>query len=264
MKYFDQENKRLIYIKNSPNEEFWTKHWLRDGNLRRNIELGERNGLVKRITEKFLKKQTKVFEGGCGIGQNVYGLSKWGYEASGVDFAEDVIKRAKECFPNLRISVEDVRRLDYPNECFDGYWSLGVIEHFTEGYEAIIKEAGRVLKKGGYIFLTFPWMSPLRKFKAKMNLYPRKDKVNMSDFYEFMLDDKQVVKNIETHGFRLIFRSPSDAVKGLKDEIPMLRPILQKVYDSGNIFMKAIRFIISVFFAPFAGHIILLVFKKTQ
>lgn len=264
MEYFDPENKRLIYIKNSPNEEFWTRHWLQNGNLKRNIELGERNGLVKRITERFLKKHSRVFEGGCGIGQNVYGLAKWGYDASGADFAEGVIKRAKECFPDLRISAEDVRKLDYPDKYFDGYWSLGVIEHFAEGYESVIKEAGRVLKEGGYLFLTFPWMSPLRRAKARMNLYPLKESANMSDFYEFVLDDKQVARNIETEGFRLIFKSPSDAVKGLKDEIPMLKPVLQKIYDSRNIFMKGVRFVLSALFAPFSGHIILLVFKKTR
>lgn len=263
MKYFDSENKRLVYIKTASSEKFWTEHWLEDGNLKQKIELGERNGLVKQTTEKFLPKHCRVIEAGCGIGQNVYGLKKWGYEAYGIDYTEEVVRKSKEYFPDLNIFVQDVRKLNFPDAYFDGCWSLGIIEHFTEGYEAIIKETNRVLKKGGYLFLTVPWMSPLRKIKARMNLYPpfRKD-LDMNDFYEFMLDDKQVIQNIEALGFQLVKRTPQDAVKGMKDEIRGFGIILQGIYDSKNIIAKALRFAISLIFAPFAGHIILLVFKK--
>ena len=265
MKYFDAENKRLVYIKNAPNEEFWTNHWLHDGNLKQKIEFGSRNGLVKKTTKKFLGEKSKVIEAGCGIGQNVYGLKQWGYDAYGIDFTKEVIKKSKEHFPNLNLLVQDARKLSFPDNYFDGYWSLGVIEHFTEGYDLIIREARRVLKNGGYLFLTVPWMSPLRKIKAEMNFYPPfKEGTDMINFYEFMLDEKQVVKHIEANGFKLISSNPYDAVKGLKDEISGLGFFLQKVYNSGNIIIKAFRFLVSIIFAPFAGHVILLVFKKIR
>ena len=263
MKYLDTENKRIIYIKSASTKEFWTDHWLFDGNLKKRIKSGDKNGLVKNITEKFLKKGSRIIKAGCGISQNVYGLTEWGYEAFGIDYTEDVIKKTKELFPDLNISVQDVRKLNFPNDYFDGYWSLGVIEHFVDGYDPIIKEAKRVLKDGGYMFLTTPWMSPLRKMKAKMRLYPIfKKEINTSNFYEFILDDKQIINNIEANGFKLILRRPYDAIKGFKDEISGLGVILQKIYDSKNMFVKAFRFCISIIFAPFAGHIILLVFRK--
>jgi len=64
-----------------------------------------------------------------------------------------------------------------------------VIEHFWEGYNEILKEAKRVLKPKGYLFLTFPYMSPLRKFRANLGLYRILDFNNKSkndDFYQFI------------------------------------------------------------------------------
>jgi len=42
--------------------------------------------------------------------------------------------------------------LKFPNNFFDGYWTLGVIEHFWEGYNQIIEEAKRVIKPGDIYF----------------------------------------------------------------------------------------------------------------
>jgi hypothetical protein len=96
-----------------------------------------------------------------------------------------------------------------------------------------------------------------------LGAYPKIDK-NSDEvhFYEFMLDSKQLIKTIESEGFKLVLRHSHDAVKGLKDEVPLFRLVLQKIYDGRSIFAKVLRGLISVFIAPFAGHIILLVFRK--
>jgi len=265
IKYWDKENKRLTAIGEAATAEFWKKHWLSPDNFDKRVRAGAGRGLIKKYTSKFLNSPAKIIDAGCGIGQNVYGLSQWGYDAYGVDFAEDVVKNTKKNFSDLKIFTQDVRKLDFPDGFFDGYWSLGVIEHFKEGYGDILKEAKRTIKKNGYLFLTVPWFSPLRRIKAKFGRYPVFDKnTDMTNFYEFMLDDRQLIKRIEKEGFELVLRHPYDAVKGLKDEIPLFRPILQKIYDSRNAFAKGLRFFLTVIFAPFAGHIILLIFKKHE
>jgi len=140
----------------------------------------------------------------------------------------------------------------------------GVIEHFWEGYDEILKEAKRVIKPGGYLFLTFPYMSPLRKFKVKLGLYPvfKKEKVNLDKFYQFILNTERVKKDVEKYGFKLCLQYPFDATKGIKDEVPFLNPILKKIYISQNIFAKGIRFLISILFSKMTSHMILLVFQK--
>jgi hypothetical protein len=84
----------------------------------------------------------------------------------------------------------------------------------------------------------------------------------MENFYEFMLDDIKVVDYIEKQGFECVLRKPHDATKGIKDEIKFLKPLLKKIYNGRNVFWKGLRYILSIIFASFAGHIILLVFRK--
>ncbi|MHA1440152.1 MAG: class I SAM-dependent methyltransferase [Promethearchaeota archaeon] len=264
MKYYDEKNKRLIIFQEKANSEFWDKHWQSD-NFVEKVKLGERNSFIKKITKKYLTQASKILEGGCETGQNVYGLNCWGYDAYGCDFAENTINKIKREFPNLKVSTQDVRKLKFPNNFFDGYWSLGVIEHFYQGYDEILAEAKRVIKPGGYLFLTFPYMSHLRKFKANLRLYKIFDfnnKLKNDDFYEFILNAEEVKGVVENYRFKLISKYPFDATKGIKDEITWTKPILQKVYNSRNIIAKGIRFLNSILFSNISSHNILLVFKK--
>jgi ubiquinone/menaquinone biosynthesis C-methylase UbiE len=264
MKLYDKINKRLIMLKQKADSKYWDKHWQTES-LVEKVKAGANNRLVKKFTTKFLKPGAKILEGGCGIGQNVYGLKSWGYEAFGVDFAPKAIKKVKTKFPDLNISVQDVRKLNFPDNFFDGYWSLGVIEHFSEGYDKILEEAERVIRPGGFLFLTFPHLSPLRKLKINLGLYKSLEGiVDEKEFYQFILDSEEVKANVERYGFRMILKCPYDATKGIKDEITLLKPILQKIYDSQNILAKGVRFLISLLFSKIASHSILLVFQKNE
>lgn len=263
IKYFDKENRRLVAMGESATSDFWTQHWLEKRDFANRVKMGASRGMIKKYTLMFLKPPAKVIDAGCGIGQNVFGLSQWGYDAYGVDFAGDVVKKTKDNFPEMKIYTQDVRKLEFPDNFFDGYWSLGVIEHFKDGYDDILKEAHRVLKNGGHLFITVPWLSPLRRIKAKLGMYSVLEKdTNMSNFYEFMLHDQEVIRKLEKEGWCFVFSSPYDAVKGLKDELTWIRPIFQRIYDGQNIFAKGARFLFTLTLAAFAGHIILLVFKK--
>lgn len=265
MKFYDAENKRLIIFGQKATSEYWDEHWQgQTVDFIRGVKSGKNNLFLKKFTRKFLTPNSKILEGGCGIGKNVYGLKIWGYDAYGVDFAEKTVKKIKDDFPQLKIFVQDVRKLNFPDNFFDGYWSLGVIEHFWKGYNEILEEAKRVIKPGGYLFLAFPYMSPLRKLKARLGFYKtgKADLMKIDNFYQFILNRERTKTNIEKYGFELVSRCSYDATKGLKDEVFWLKPILQKIYDSQMIIAKGIRYISSILFSKAVGHMILLVFRK--
>ncbi|MGR3292442.1 MAG: class I SAM-dependent methyltransferase [Candidatus Scalindua sp.] len=262
MKLYDEENKRLIILEQEANSEYWDKHWQTDRFLEK-VTVSKNNRFVKKFTKKLLQLGSKVIEGGCGIGLNVLGLRYLGFDVYGVDFAENTISKIKEAFPDLKVSVQDVRRLDFPDNFFDGYWSLGVIEHFWEGYEEILSETERVIKERGYLFLSFPYLSPLRKFKIKFGVYAsfeRNQRTN--NFYQFVLDAEKVKADVEKYGFKLVLKHPFDATKGLKDEISIIKPFLQKLYNNQSIVSKGLRFLVSTLFSRVAAHNILLIFRK--
>jgi len=214
MKFYDKKNKRLIMFKQRASSEYWDKHWESTDFIKK-VKSGKNNLSLKRFTKKFLTLNSKILEGGCGTGRNVYGLKNWGYDVYGVDFAEKTVKKTKEDFPELKVFIQDVRNLDFPNNFFDGYWSIGVIEHFWEGYNEILQEAKRVIKRDGYLFLTFPYMSSLRKLKTKLGLYKiwKTNLINKDDFYQFILDTKDVKTSVEKYGFELVLKRPLALLK---------------------------------------------------
>lgn len=262
IKLNDKVNRRLVVIGESATFEFWDRCWDLKG-FQERVKEGSNKGIVKTFTESFLQPGAKILEGGCGIGQNVFGLRMWGFDAFGVDYAQETVKKVNQAFPDLAISGQDVRNLNFESGFFDGYWSLGVIEHFWEGYEDILKEATRVLRSGGYLFLTFPYMSPLRKIKSFLGLYGALGNCNVKEFYQFILDKKQVVKKVEKQGFALIASQPFGELYGMQDEIILLRNSLKKLSESKNIFFVILRYILSLLLTPLSSHSVLLVFKKT-
>src|SRR3989338_7898939 len=161
MKYFDAKSKRLVYISQSATPEFWDECW-DDAEFKKTVMGVSSRSYVKQKTEKYLDKGCEILEGGCGRGQYVYALSSWGYDSYGLDFAPKTVKKISELFPEMKITLGDVRALPYEDSFFDGYWSFGVIEHFYEGFEKIASEMKRVVRPGGYVFVTFPAFSKLR------------------------------------------------------------------------------------------------------
>ena len=265
MNYFDQAKKQLIYIKNKTNPSFWDSLWKLDKNIRSEI-IGMKNTFVSRITKQYLKPRDGIIlEGGCGRGGKVASLVNNGYRVIGIDYAEKTISTLNQYAPKLDIRLGDVRKLPFDDNYFIGYWSLGVIEHFWEGYESIALEMFRVIKDNGYLFLAFPYMSPLRRMKGRFRLYTLWQKTMPNDnFYQFALNSKLVIRDFQQLGFKLVRAHPFDIEDGVKDEILIIKSLLQKLYDykGNNIFIKLIRKSIFIILSPIAKHCILLILKK--
>lgn len=264
---YDKKNSRLVYMETKATSEFWDKHW-KDADLKKSILAGKNDLLVPVVTRFFLKphKSVRVLEGGCGKGQYVYALSVRGYDAYGIDYAKNTVDQIRSILPELRVSYGDVRNLPFPDYHFDGYWSLGVIEHFFDGYESIANEMSRVIKPGGYLFLTFPQMSLLRRMKARLGKYSTFEDTesNRSNFYQFALDYRLVTADLKRKGFQLVFHKALDGMGGLKREInsSYFSTFFRSLERNKSLFIKIIRLFFDIIFAPFSGHTILLVLKK--
>lgn len=266
-KYFDQRKNRLVFEGKAPTPDFWAKNW-QDPNLVTSIKAGGRDRFVSRITKRYIQpgKAVRILEGGCGKGHFVYSLTAAGYQAIGIDFAKQTIKEIHKVMPELNVRFGDVRKLKFPNNYFDGYWSLGVIEHFYDGYGNILSEMARVLKPGGYLFITFPHLSRLRLLKIKMGVYPPFDaKVfNKKRFYHFGFDHRKIIYDLKNRDFKLKEIRPIEGLKGLKDEVSWLRRPLQILYDSKGPIAQLACYAISVIFAPFSSHCALLVMQNQK
>ncbi len=266
MRMYDKQNRRLIYIEEMATPDFWDSRW-DVANFKLAVEKGKNDRPCLNMLHKYIPdKRGRILEGGCGVGKFVYCMHAHGYEAIGVDFAEKTIQRVKAVYPELDVRVGDVKNLPFPDNYFTAYMSFGVIEHCWHGYHDVLREMQRVLIKGGYLFLTFPYMSLLRMLKAKFNLYEEFpiDNGVEDDFYQFVLDAKIVIKNFEENGFRLLGHSPTDGIKGFIDEVNLLRPWLQRCrdYKGQSLYIKGFRFLLDKILAIYSGHGIRIVFQK--
>ena len=261
-RYYDKKNNRLVYIASKASDDYWDSHWEAE-DFNKMIKVNY-NPFISNNTKKYLSKGSKILEGGCGRGQNVYLLQKQGFDVTGIDYAKKTVDKINTYIPELDIKLGDVRKLPFDANHFDGYWSLGVIEHFYKGYDDIMVEMRRVLKPSGILLMTVPTMSPLRKFKAKFSFYPiwKDEQEKIEQFYQFALDPVAIIKNYESNGFKLLAKKPYDGFKGLKDEISFIKTPLQYIYDSNFILSKIIRKIIGILTERFSSHMTLFIFKK--
>lgn len=166
-RYFDHQNHRLVYINSLATSQFWDDHW-QTNNFEKAVK-NNHNPFIIKNTQRYLSTGSRILEGGCGRGDKVYSLQNHGFDAYGVDFAPEVIEKINNVVPELQVTLGDVRKLEFSSNFFDGYWSLGVIEHFFNGYEDIASEMNRVLRPGGILFLTAPGLSPIRKLRHALD-----------------------------------------------------------------------------------------------
>lgn len=266
MKYYDSTNHRLVFVSNEANEQFWDEMWQQ---MARNIVYAKqppKYNLFLNTTRKYLQPGATILEGGCGLAENSWNFQLAGFNAIALDYTPKTVDFLKSKIPEVHPTIGDVRQLPFDNESFDGYWSFGVIEHFYDGYEEIANEAYRVIKKDGYLFLTFPHMSKFRRFKVQQNRYPvwEESVDNRKDFYQFALDEEKVISRFEELGFEWIETKPFDGLGGLRRESNFMLSILNKIYISNNLGIKVIRKILDIIIAPFTSHSVLLVLKKKQ
>ena len=216
-----------------------------------------------RTTQKHLPKGAKVLDAGCGLARTVFGLQQAGFEAYGIDFAPETIAQINRLAPQLRVSLGDVRSMpQFAEGFFDAVWSLGVVEHFYEGYESIVRETARVLRRGGLAFVTVPSMSPLRRLKAGLGAYPPWNGASVAGFYQFVLAPEDIVRDFTAGGFKFLRSKPRGGTLGLKDEARVLRSLLQPFYDSKRRPLRLLRAALDRVLGPLTHHTRLYIFER--
>ena len=247
--------KSLVYFGAASSAEHWDAHW-------KDLPKMRHNAFVLKYTRKYVPLSAQILEAGCGNGEKVLTLQKAGYQVTGIDWAKATVERINHSYPDLKIYQGDIRALPFPDISFDCYWSLGVIEHFAEGFEAPLKEASRVVRPGGVALVTVPSMSWLRRRKAARQNYPTIASLVRTDFFQYVYDPQVVIDGFKRHGFELVTSEGLDGVKGFKDEVSSLQWLLRLIYQSNSLPVKVLRRILQLVLSPFAGHIRLYVFRR--
>lgn len=90
------------------------------------------------ILKKYLKKDARILDTGCGLGCEAVPLSKYGYDVVGIDNDKKVVEAARKNGKRFGGKIEivwgDIFEIDkiFGKDSFDACTSGGVLEHFPE------------------------------------------------------------------------------------------------------------------------------------
>ena len=104
----------------------------------------------------FLKKEDKVLDLGCGNGRWFEMFQKHKIYYVGTDGSEELIKIAKEKYPQATFKVSNALNLPFQDNDFEKVYSIAVFHQIPSQKFRLqfLKEAKRVLKPGGLLILT--------------------------------------------------------------------------------------------------------------
>jgi len=114
------------------------------------------------------KKGEHILDVGCGTGFFARNVAKNGAKVVALDMSENMLKVAKEIARKENLKIKFVKgnaeKLPFKNSSFDKLIAVDLIQHLNEPKE-FIKEASRVVKKGGKIVLAWPHSKSLYRMK---------------------------------------------------------------------------------------------------
>lgn len=164
----------------------------------------------------------KVLDLGCGNGR-ASELFPDGVNYVGVDTSAELIKIAKERYPERNFMILEGLDLPFPDNHFDIIYCLAVLHHVPgKNYRLkFLEEAKRVLKPGGKLVLTVwnLWAKPgtgqavakyallnLGKFDLKDILYPFKDSKGRAKVLRYIhcFTERELTGLVLKSGFHLL------------------------------------------------------------
>jgi SAM-dependent methyltransferase len=203
------------------------------------------------VFDRYLVNGYKLIEAGCGIGGWVRYFSLKGFDITGVEYDERIVKQAKSFDHGINIMHNDVSQLDFPDNTFDGYISLGVIEHFQNGPYEALAEAKRVIKPDGLMFVSVPLLTlsrrlfahPLRSLYFFLHVLRGRKKY----FGEYRYTKRELLNFLNEFSFEPLYIGVDDYLSndtrhhiGLYTDYPFLRKAKGEMWEL-NLPGKSIR-----------------------
>lgn len=215
--YFKFHQDRLaLFYDTKTYENFWTKRWTPDlvsSYLKSGFE-GDVGCLEPYM--HLIPEGGHVLEGGCGPGRMVAALQKRNIKVTGVEYEKDLVDMINQQFPQLNLIHGDVLNFNFPDNTFDCYSSLGVIEHFENGPKNAIQEGKRILKKGGIAFFEIPHLNIHRV--NQISYSPKNLKNDNDKFHQYYFSEEEFTIMLNDAGFEILDREPEGELAFLTRE----------------------------------------------
>jgi len=102
-----------------------------------------------------LPKNARVLDVGCGAGVPVIKfLIESGFDVTGIDFSENMLRLAETNVPKARFIKKDMTRLDFEDNSFDGLTAFYSIIHVPrEKHFSLLQSFHRILRSEGIMLV---------------------------------------------------------------------------------------------------------------
>jgi ubiquinone/menaquinone biosynthesis C-methylase UbiE len=193
---------------------------------------------LRPLFERYTRPGTVMLEGGCGQGQYVAHYQARDVRVVGLDFAQSTLAILRSRYADLMLCTGDVAALPFRDGAFDLYYSGGVVEHFETGAGPALREAKRVLRPGGVLLISVPYVSLMRRalspFKSslwKRVSRPGVDAGNVREgqqFFQYVYTRGEFERELAAAGLRVIGTQGYGILWGLYD-ISLLQTLTEKL-----------------------------------
>jgi ubiquinone/menaquinone biosynthesis C-methylase UbiE len=241
-------------------EEFWTRVWEIQGGPQASPVSLSRKDEYRVIAQHLssLPAGAEIIDGGCGLGEWVMALHKQGFKMVGMDISGRTVEQLRQVFSGASFVQGDIRKTGYPDNCFDAYYSWGVFEHFEAGPGDCIREALRILKPRGLLFISVP-LDNLRQSVIGTFANPRPS-ITGDRFYQYRFTRAELARELSMRGFEPVSFHPIHKRQGI------LRSLH---HEFGLPYEWFLTRAISVMLSPFVpgwwvAHMVLAVARKPE
>lgn len=199
-------------------ETYWTKVWEREGGPQGQVSKVPRQPEFKAMRPHLarLPAGARILDGGCGLGDWTLYFGSLGFSPVGMDISRHTVEQLRQRFPDTEFVAGDIRNTGFPDESFNAIFSWGVFEHFEDGQQSCIREAFRLLKPGGMLFVTVPYdnlrqalRGTLGGWKAETTQAPRR-------FYQYRLTAGELTRELTAGGFTVVDSRPIHKRQGVQ------------------------------------------------
>lgn len=160
-----------------------------------------------------LTKGARVLDGGCGLGDWTLYFARKGFSVVGLDLSRQTVEQLQARFPEAEFVDGDIRSTGFPDATFDAYFSWGVFEHFESGLQDCVREAFRIVKPGGLLFVSVP-LDNLRHAILGSLARPRQAEDRLR-FYQWRLTRAELARELGIGGFEVLDVQPINKRQGV-------------------------------------------------
>ncbi len=199
------------------------------------------------LIAKHVRAGARVLEAGCGAGRWVRYLADRGYRVVGLEYSGETLRMVHEAWPDLRMVQGDAARAPFAEGAFDAVLSFGLVEHWSEGPQAPLRETLRLLRPGGLAIVSVPCLSGVRQLKRRLwwdeiTRAPRAAVASLvrrgprpmtrlargyryavhptyGRFFEYRLTPRQFRDEVRTAGFEILEHVPLGSMDGVYHEL---------------------------------------------